>query len=712
MRKLTLGLALGMLLSGGIALAAASGVLPVAATSAVGGFKPLARYNVSGSIAEIISASPDGKLLAYTDAGEQVVGFIDIQNPAVPVEAGSVDVSSFGEPTSVTITPNGRYALAAIKDDEEDIAAQKPGVLLFIDLASLTVVGQVNLLGIGPDSIALTPDGAKALIAIEDEEDTENLPGSRPGSVNIVKLDYDAPANSVVINVPIDLASVPGANFVSDPQPEFVAVSPDGKTAAVSVQENNVLSLIDIESATVVRSFSLGTSKHRAADLIEDDDIKFVQPFEGRREPDAVAFTPDGKALVIANEGDTEGSDSGGRGFSVVDLEGKILYDAGSSLEARAVLFGHYPDSRSENSGIELEGGTLAIFGGTPFAFLASERGSFLAVYDLTTPRAPRFVQLLPTGISPEGVLAIPSRGLVLTANEEDGTVNIFEAVPGRYVPPVTQPTVRSGELSVPWSALSGLDNGPGNVLYAVPDRAFQPSRLFTIRLQGSRALVEAALPITKDGAPANYDLEGIAVAPEGGFWLASEGEEANNPPNLLIRTDASGAVQEEITLPADIAARVGDNGFEGVAVSPSGRKVYTVIQRELEGDVGFVRVGAYDRDTASWAFYNYPLDTPPEDGWVGLSEITALGDESFAVIERDNQGAGNATVKRIYSFSLKGLAPGATVSKQLRVDLLTQFGFDLEKIEGTALKRGNLWVVNDNDGAGETRLLNIGKLP
>lgn len=127
MRKLTLGLALGMLLSGGIALAAASGVLPVAAAPAVGGFKPLARYNVSGSIAEIISASPDGKLLAYTDAGEQVVGFIDIKNPAVPVEAGSVDVSSFGEPTSVTITPNGRYALAAIKDDEEDIAAQKPG---------------------------------------------------------------------------------------------------------------------------------------------------------------------------------------------------------------------------------------------------------------------------------------------------------------------------------------------------------------------------------------------------------------------------------------------------------------------------------------------------------------------------------------------------------------------------------------------------------
>lgn len=714
MRRMTLALALGVLLSGGLTMAAASWMNVNAAASRVAGFRPVTRYNVSGSVAEIISASPDGKLLAYTDAGQLQVGFVNIDDPTQPVQAGVVDVSAFGEPTSVAITPNGRYALVAIKDDEEEISAQQPGVLLFIALENFTIAAHVPLLGIGPDSIALTPNGAKAVIAIEDEEDSDNPPGVRPGEVNIVTLDYDAPSQSTVAEVPVDLSAVSGANTVADPQPEFVAISPNGATAAVTVQENNVITLIDIASAQVIRSFALGVSNHPLADLIEDDDILFVQPFAGRREPDAVAFTPDGQALVIANEGDTEGSDSGGRGFSVVDLNGNILYDVGSDLEAEAVRRGHYPEGRSENRGIEAEGGTVATFGATPLAFIASERGSFLAVYDISDPKAPRFVQLLPTGVSPEGVLAIPQRGLILTANEVDGTIDIFEATTNRYVPPRTQPTVKSLSTSLPWNAFSGLANGPGNRLYAVPDKALSPSRIFTVRLQGPRALVESALVLTKDGAPVSYDLEGVAVNPGGGFWLASEGEAGNDPPNLLIRVDASGQVQQEVTVPPNVAALVTDSGFEGVAVNETGSVVYTILQRELEGVSGSVLVGAYNVAQKSWTAYKYVLDTVPavEDAWVGLSEITYLGDESFAVIERDNQAAGDARVKRIYSFSLKGLAPGATITKQLRVDLLSQFGYDLEKIEGLALKRGNAWVVNDNDGAGETRLLNIGPLP
>ena len=49
----------------------------------------------------------------------------------------------------------------------------------------------------------------------------------------------------------------------------------------------------------------------------------------------------------------------------------------------------------------------------------AAEKANFLAVYRLNGNEAnPKLIQLLPTGIEPEGVLAIPQRNLVITANE------------------------------------------------------------------------------------------------------------------------------------------------------------------------------------------------------------------------------------------------------------------------------------------------------
>jgi len=42
--------------------------------------------------------------------------------------------------------------------------------------------------------------------------------------------------------------------------------------------------------------------------------------------------------------------------------------------------------------------------------------------------------------------------------------------------------------------------------------------------------------------------------------------------------------------------------------------------------------------------------------------------------------------------------------------------GLALEKIEGIAYLDGNIWINNDNDGlkdnSGESRLINLGKIP
>ena len=50
----------------------------------------------------------------------------------------------------------------------------------------------------------------------------------------------------------------------------------------------------------------------------------------------------------------------------------------------------------------------------------ASERGSLVAVDDLSDPRSPKFRQVLPVTNGPEGLLVIPQRGLLVASSEVD----------------------------------------------------------------------------------------------------------------------------------------------------------------------------------------------------------------------------------------------------------------------------------------------------
>lgn len=95
-------------------------------------------------------------------------------------------------------------------------------------------------------------------------------------------------------------------------------------------------------------------------------------------------------------------------------------------------------------------------------------------------------------------------------------------------------------------------------------------------------------------------------------------------------------------------------------------------------------------------------------------------------MLERDNQGGPDATIKRIYEVWLGGLAKAdvpegtpdfSVLNKYLKRDVMkdqhTTGGFPLEKVEGLAvLKDGTGLVLNDNDGvddsSGVTQLLRI----
>lgn len=678
--------------------------------------------------AEIVAVSEDGRTLLYTDSEQGRLGFIDIRKPRKPLPAGFLQLD--GEPTSVAV--HGKYALVGVNTSEDFVSPS--GKLVVVDISVITkplVVREISLGG-QPDSVAVSPNGTYAAIAIENERDEDLNDGFIP----------QLPAGYLSV---VDLAGAPGSWTVSqvdltglaetapdDPEPEYVSIN-NRDVAAVTLQENNHIVLVDLARKRVKRHWSAGSVTLNQVDSVEEDVIRPTETLYKRREPDAITWLGNGR-VATANEGDYEdptGEEGGSRSFTIFNTGGKVRYEAAQTLEHRILRIGHYPEHRSENKGNEPEAVAAGDFAGRRLLFVGAERANAVAVYKADNPDKPEFLQLLPTGVGPEGILPVPERNLLVVASEVDAASEGFRSTVSIYKYKASKafyPQIASsdGDLNG-WGGLSGLaaDNVDKRTVYSVHDSVYGESKIFTVDVGQKPAMITDALALNKDGEPVSYDLEGIARRGDGGFWLVSEGN-ADTSENLLIRVDDLGAVQEEIALPDATAAKAVKFGFEGVAVSGEGddETVLVAIQREWAGDpAGHVRIAIYTPADGSWAYYYYPLDSTVA-GWVGLSEITALPGGGYMVIERDNQQGPAAAIKRLYRFDLPDAAPGAEgarfpvlLSKSLVRDLLPDLrrtnGWVVDKVEGAAVTSGGkTFVVTDNDGVddatGETRFLRL----
>jgi len=693
---------------------------------------PVAQNNeaAEATSSEIIVASEDGNTLVYSDSPAGGIGFVDITDPKAPKPLGFLSLD--GEPTSVTII--GAKAYVGVNTSESK--ANPSGKLAVVDIASKTVDTTIDLGG-QPDSTAHNEAGTLVAIAIENERDEDLNDGVIPqmpaGYVVIVSV-----KDGVVDPASVKKVDVTGLAAIApeDPEPEFVDFNGNDEIA-LTLQENNHIVIIDGKTGTVTANFPAGSVSLEGVDTKKDGALKFTGKMEDvPREPDAVHWI-DNDRFAIANEGDWKG---GSRGFSIFEKDGTLLWDSGTQLDDTAAQLGHYPDARNKK-GVEPEGLEVAKFGDTTYIFVTEERSSLVAVYKDNGPdAAPEYIQSLPSGISPEGIVAIPSRNLIATANEADlrgdgligSHVMVYELAEGEAAFPQIISDMDEKGRPIGWAALSALvgDAEKPGILYAVSDSVLsaQPS-IYTIDANATPARITHKTVVTRGGdAAQKLDLEGIALDGKGGFWLASEGNSDKLVPHALYHVDADGKILAEVPFPAELLANEIRFGTEGITAVGSGddMTLWIAIQREWKDDPkGQVKLLAYKPASKEWGAVRYQLDTPSEGAWVGLSEITAHGDYAY-IIERDNQIGEKAQLKKLYRVKLADLVPAKlggelpVVAKEefhdILADLKAGSGYVVDKVEGFGIDANGVgYLVTDNDGvddsSGETYFWSIGEV-
>lgn len=309
---------------------------------------------------------------------------------------------------------------------------------------------------------------------------------------------------------------------------------------------------------------------------------------------------------------------------------------------------------------------------------------------------------------------------------------------------------------------LSAISYDAGRQVYYVisDDRsAKNPARFYTVRITfGDNRLIgiewldttplldrsgAAFPPLSPDATPPVIppDPEGIAFDERRQqlYW-SSEGERIIKDPTRPLLLDPwvrvaglDGSFRGQYALPPGLSMSQQDMGpranmaLEGLTLTPSGGFLFAGMEDPgfddgslpTAGAGALTRVTRFDVSTGTaTAQYAYPLDpiTAPNGEANGLSDLVALDDDNFLVIERSH---GTHNVARIYRAGTAGAdnilgrpslrdTPPTAMTKTLVADLSTMPGVQhLDNVEGITLgpklsdgKQVVVLVTDDNFSA------------
>lgn len=317
-----------------------------------------------------------------------------------------------------------------------------------------------------------------------------------------------------------------------------------------------------------------------------------------------------------------------------------------------------------------------------------------------------------------------------------DGTVtNSKVFAKPDFAPQIGKYRVRNGQMIL--ESIIDLKNSMGGKLNGLPNPDNQGGT-------GETALdVNGAVILPSvDG----LDSEGLAVAPDGTFWVSDE-----YGPHI-VHFDATGRTLERINpfgsgtggrrIPSVFATRRANRGMEGLTITPDGKTLVGIMQFPLYNPSAaavsgslVTRILTFDIATGATNQFVYLIERA---NLQANSEITAITNTTFLVLERDGEYGSDANkntlFKRIYKIDLAGAtdisdpANGANgklyggktveelktaavlqtnnivpVSKTLVLDLATETSpvYPHDKAEGIALISPTLLAVANDDDFG-----------
>jgi hypothetical protein len=473
-------------------------------------------FTLSGSIdigskgaAEISAFDPitNRLFVVNNSAGNNRIEVVDFSDPSLPTVIGNINTVRYGGMVNSVSVSNGKLAAAI----EATIKTDNGKVLVF-NTGDYSVLATVEV-GALPDMVTFSPDGNMIITANEGEpNDTYTTDPIGTVSIILVNDNYSVTTldfsgfESRATELKAKGFRIFGkdASFAQDIEPEYVAVSQNSKKAWVTLQENNGIAVIDLDSRTITDILPLGFKNYNLTsnemDLSDADGGVFFKPW-----PVKSVYMPDGIAVLAnnnvpfvftANEGDareyvnsstkvfveakrindatvvldplafpnaatlkldanlgklnittTLGNKDGdgdfdelysfgARSFSVWNGNtGKQIFDSGNELDKRAFSEGNYDDKRSDDKGAEPEGVAVGRVGNKNLLFVGMERVDGVAVYDVTNPVKPKYLQWLDCGDAPEGLLFISAedspigKSLLVVSSEDDGVVTVFETI-------------------------------------------------------------------------------------------------------------------------------------------------------------------------------------------------------------------------------------------------------------------------------------------
>jgi hypothetical protein len=271
-------------------------------------------------------------------------------------------------------------------------------------------------------------------------------------------------------------------------------------------------------------------------------------------------------------------------------------------------------------------------------------------------------------------------------------------------------------------------DNGFGNkansadfllrVHRVKPDfRAKSVEVLGGFNLTDPRGLVP--FPLTRQDRTltgADFDVESIVRTVDGTYWMGDE----FGP--FLLHFDRKGRLMEApIELPGVRAPENpnlnagqpnlgGSKGFEGMARSVDGRRLYPLLEGTVAGDpAGTLRMNEFDLRERAYTGrrWTYRLESATH----AIGDAIAVDANRFLIIERDNLQGDAAQFKRVYLADMRDKDGDGALDKTLVADLLDiadprglggapgTFRFPFQTIEDVViLDDRTLGVLDDNN--------------